>query len=108
MRISDWSSDVCSSDLERTEDHDVAHARSLAADLDAGRADESLRVWLAEHRKPGGDAVAPGGRQPSRHPGHAGEGPDEEQRVGKLRRSDKSRVGTGCVSTARFGWSHDH
>src|SRR3546814_1090905 len=53
MRISDWSSDVCSSDLigeEQLQAIDEAHAvHRVAADADAGRLAESERGGL-RHR----------------------------------------------------------
>src|SRR3546814_7004804 len=83
MRISDWSSDVCSSDLSGNSrlDKDVA-ARS-----------ENL---LADHgaviRQTGPDR-----RLNPRAPGQI-----------RRHRSEESRVGKECVSTCRSRWSQDH
>src|SRR3546814_3440186 len=53
MRISDWSSDVCSSDLTRDWLQSFAWLRDLAASSprpEAARLPEPLtRLWLAEH-----------------------------------------------------------
>src|SRR3546814_20160538 len=48
MRISDWSSDVCSSDLDRTPDQDVP-------DPEAGREAERQRDRQPEHGAGEGD-----------------------------------------------------
>src|SRR3546814_4651516 len=40
MRISDWSSDVCSSDLRQAEHLDLAHCRGLRADAEKDRAEQ--------------------------------------------------------------------
>src|SRR3546814_4231272 len=52
MRISDWSSDVCSSDLQLVafllEDREIAHARRQQ------QADAALR--RAQHQRPAGEA----------------------------------------------------
>src|SRR3546814_8150209 len=82
MRISDWSSDVCSSDL-----------------ADPGRragAGERLPARLGDHPLPG--AV------------DRRDGP--QHRAGLLRpdlaRSEARRVGKECVSTHRSGWLPYH
>src|SRR3546814_17415591 len=98
MRISDWSSDVCSSDLPRF--------RSTLAKVEAGlrRGSNMLRYateddfglpetafnfctfWLIE-------ALHFTGR-------------DSEARA--LFSSEERRVGKECVSTCRYRWSPDH
>src|SRR3546814_2799872 len=82
MRISDWSSDVCSSDLsaERWElvEHEQQPVRSCA------------RVQLLGQAAP--DLVE--------------DEPDE--RLGPADRSDERRVGKECVSTCRSRWSQYH
>src|SRR3546814_16484677 len=92
MRISDWSSDVCSSDLIDPD----ADCQGLSADHD-----QSLR------RIPGGVAqrlVAPlagtGRRLGHLYPGLAGDRGDPQ-------RSEERRVGEECVSTCRSRWSPD-
>src|SRR3546814_10544761 len=84
MRISDWSSDVCSSDLDL--------AIVGGKDDMAGRGDESVADLAAGL---GADRdileVGIGRRQP---PG--------------LRRSEERRVGKECVSTCRSRWSPSH
>src|SRR3546814_2851458 len=79
MRISDWSSDVCSSDLR----------------LSDRRADPGARVDLPALRwREGADQhrlQCPGARDQSDH-----------------RRSEERRVGKECVSTCRSRWSPYH
>src|SRR3546814_20955915 len=99
MRISDWSSDVCSSDLERL----YTNAR-FAKDRD----DPGERVGSLAHYPWAGDPrpdcqpeivltccrFSPSRTAP---PGHAGAGRSEERRVGKE-----------CVSTCSSRWSPHH
>src|SRR3546814_8029889 len=89
MRISDWSSDVCSSDLGPVEGEAIAVKIDKLADLDKHKG--QLRgkvVFLDELReyKPGDEADF------KRHDG----------------RSEARRVGKECVSTCRSRWSPDH
>src|SRR3546814_1349028 len=79
MRISDWSSDVCSSDLHPAGQLDVAHA--LAAHLGQGDLDAALFADNA--------AVL-----------HA-----LVLAAQALVRSEERRVGKECVSTCRSRWS---
>src|SRR3546814_15650667 len=88
MRISDWSSDVCSSDLAL--EHGVAAATILPAKAPAHRHDQ-LRIAFD------GDAVIFN---------------DESERVSQEggieafhRRSEERRVGKECVSPCRSRWS---
>src|SRR3546814_9228404 len=91
MRISDWSSDVCSSDLFRGD----------AGLLEGGLEDLARhRPRLAQHQAfPGeltdADAAAAGERVFLRH--------EDDQP-----RSEESRVGKECVSTCRSRWSPHH
>src|SRR3546814_10630644 len=79
MRISDWSSDVCSSDLPDTGQPDVP---------------QELR-----RREAGGDRTAAG----------QGRGrPDPPGGGGLETRSEERRVGKECVSTCRSRWSPYH
>src|SRR3546814_1158618 len=82
MRISDWSSDVCSSDLHG-----------------------DFRRDRPERRNPGGSpggTAAQGGGQARLHPGGAAAPPAETGR------SEERRVGKECVSTCRSRWSPYH
>src|SRR3546814_5783098 len=83
MRISDWSSDVCSSDLRR-------HRDALRY-----RGHRSRRVDRVLGRVPDGD------RQGARLV--------RGRRVGRNRvKSEERRVGKECVSTCRSRWSPYH
>src|SRR3546814_14352063 len=50
MRISDWSSDVCSSDLEFAGRIETAGARCALAGDDAGAGDDASGLRLADHQ----------------------------------------------------------
>src|SRR3546814_4999276 len=81
MRISDWSSDVCSSDLLALVAEDAVH-RVLRGDVEVRHvAQDDLRGLAAAF---GGD------------PFHVG------------LRSEERRVGKECVSTCRSRWSPYH
>src|SRR3546814_16333877 len=98
MRISDWSSDVCSSDLCR------AHARLLGAVLARGRA--RRRGQCVRGRRSGTDHAAGPGRAVSRRTdGRLGL---RVCRAHRRLRSEERRVGKECVSTCRSRWSPYH
>src|SRR3546814_21083795 len=101
MRISDWSSDVCSSDLDRLRNEDVLlladaeHPLQRRAQLLARPDDVLLEaapglpvapLELVEHA-----LVEEGHQGLDRHP-----------------RSEERRVGKECVSTCRSRWSQSH
>src|SRR3546814_2160990 len=89
MRISDWSSDVCSSDLSAAMDEQVEG-------IDGGEAGEKPRRrdgHRTHFQRLGQHLKTDGGKQ------HA---------AGKSQRSEERRVGKECVSTCRSRWSPDH
>src|SRR3546814_19240691 len=88
MRISDWSSDVCSSDL-------LVDVVIGAVDRGADRElDKGAAVALTDI---GGHFVDPG------------DPPDRRlDALGDLRRSEERRVGKECVSTCRSRWAQNH
>src|SRR3546814_15248182 len=97
MRISDWSSDVCSSDLDidRLRAHLLPFLELQRPVVDAGRQAEAVlgerrlaRVVAAEHAVELAD-------------GDVALVDDEE-------RSEARRVGEACVSTGRYRWSPYH
>src|SRR3546814_5508005 len=98
MRISDWSSDVCSSDL-RTQGE-----RSLAARGERGQRGEPL-----EH-----NGELEDGERVVIHVGSASSRRGRREVTGGstpglcLVRSEERRVGEECVSTYRSWWSPSH
>src|SRR3546814_7599130 len=81
MRISDWSSDVCSSDLHRSDlGLDPRHVAELEATVHACMSSKERRLFVSSAR---------------RHQKH-------------LLRSEERRVGKECVSTCRSRWSPYH
>src|SRR3546814_15692996 len=116
MRISNWSSDVCSSDLDRArlaieavgvdlvgesrEQADIIGAVSEAeVPVHLGRAFEQVGEGVPAERERGGKAD----RRPERI-AHA-DGFAERQDARFVDRSEERRVGKECVSTCRYRWS---
>src|SRR3546814_11819888 len=100
MRISDWSSDVCSSDLLRLVDdgadmaalgHRVAHLRAVEHRLDD--ADRLALAALVDEDAGRGDTALAG---------------VDEHALPRRRRSEERRVGKEGVSTCRSRWSPYH
>src|SRR3546814_14902985 len=89
MRISDWSSDVCSSDLRRT--------RSMSASL--GSALIVLSVTGRDSGRTGSTRTTTQG-EPSSAVGSG--------KAACVTRSEERRVGKECVSTCRSRWSPEH
>src|SRR3546814_20749856 len=102
MRISDWSSDVCSSDLGRKQLFAIGDAVFLAHVFKAGRLPGFVARLDDERGHPGLELI--GVRlEPAMFGLHESEG----ERIEGLR-SEERRVGKECVSTCRSGWSPDH
>src|SRR3546814_11686392 len=99
MRISDWSSDVCSSDLLRLARSGLATARALVAggaQVRLGDDNAASRVAAEAagfQTLPLNDAALAGCAGLVLAPGV---------------RSEERRVGKECVSTCRSRWSPDH
>src|SRR3546814_16288757 len=92
MRISDWSSDVCSSDLPD-------FVRALGA-IGAHRGAVRAHQIVAGDRR--FEQVAVSGRQRAVEIAAVGDDPRFVQR------SEERRVGKECVSTCRYRWSPYH
>src|SRR3546814_3288457 len=94
MRISDWSSDVCSSDLSRD--------------------DEGAAIWQQHSlRTPSAARLSPSKPQKSGETYHDTHSYSWRYRVCRCQhrthcRSEERRVGKECVSTCRSRWSPDH
>src|SRR3546814_20491844 len=100
MRISDWSSDVCSSDLECR-----AHFRGVLDLLDAlgirHVVDHRLVRGLDYYTRTAFEFVIAGREGQQQALGGGG-------RYDGLVRSEERRVGKECVSTCRSRWSPSH
>src|SRR3546814_19115685 len=114
MRISDWSSDVCSSDLKGREARklsmaahrflDPQHLVPLRHAFGAGKAaDLQLSGVPAGREMRDGDILA---LARTRRDDHAP--PARHRRVERGLRSEERRVGKECVSTCRSRWSPYH
>src|SRR3546814_20578362 len=99
MRISDWSSDVCSSDLDLSIDTGlhILRQQASAAIMDPGAIDEERGVIKGEERLRNSPAAIVGVKQL------------EIIAAGTLLpRSEERRVGQECVSTCRSRGSPSH
>src|SRR3546814_6367252 len=96
MRISDWSSDVCSSDLEGADQvlAGVGVDPGLAADRGV---DHGQQCGGHVHDR---DAPHPGGGDKAGEVGR--------RSTAEAHRSEERRVGKECVSTCRSRWSPSH
>src|SRR3546814_12723021 len=96
MRISDWSSDVCSSDLSLRRASDrpsrVRQGACGPAGAVRGGGRGAVKPWLTD-RAAAGATVRPG---------------EGCSTGGTPHRSEERRVGKECVSTCRSRWSPDH
>src|SRR3546814_18156493 len=106
MRISDWSSDVCSSDLRveaalRERLHVTVHRLDLVAPRSLGR--QELVLHLLEMLA---NDMQAGVRQQVMDVGDPpGAGVlDRDHGIARAARSEERRVGQVCVSTCRYRW----
>src|SRR3546814_15150699 len=104
MLISDWSSDVCSSDLTRGAHPQTTQARERLGHARGGRGAD--RKWLSRKVFSSAGAVSCAPRiafsrrrsLPARRTRPSAPGP-------AARRSEERRVGKECVSTGRSRWA---
>src|SRR3546814_3277867 len=98
MRISDWSSDVCSSDLDRLKQVDRRRRRQQPL-ARARHLDHVGGVEVAALRLRGLPLL-------DDHEAISGRGREREVDVAAPRRSEERRVGKGGVSSGSFrGWA---
>src|SRR3546814_16394144 len=101
MRISDWSSDVCSSDLPRFDDP-VGDEPDDRGEKDDDAKDE-IPVAERVHRPAGLDDARGFLREAEQQDieltGHD---------IAGIARSEERRVGKECVSTCRSRWAANH
>src|SRR3546814_15465070 len=101
MRISDWSSDVCSSDLGGADEPDrLVFKRAAAADGDALGRKAGLGVEAE------GDVGR--ARKLCAHIARAIGNVGAAGKLAQQHRSEERRVGKECVSTCRSWWSPSH
>src|SRR3546814_11103906 len=101
MRISDWSSDVCSSDLR-----DIPRLQKRPEFLAAARAHKWAANGLVLQALQRGDDNGPrAGFTVTRKVGNAVIRNRARRRLKEAARSEERRVGKGCVRTCRCRWS---
>src|SRR3546814_17789429 len=98
MRISNWSSDVCSSDLELDQRGKTGNERRFLAE---GSTRISKRAACMRN---GGRQFGKAENEGGVHHRAQDRRDKKAQRTG-LRRSEEPRVGKECVSTCRSRWS---
>src|SRR3546814_15216722 len=97
MRISDWSSDVCSSDLPGIWSNDQVRGwTNVTKAVHAAGGKIVLQLWHVGRIS-----------HPSYLNGETPVAPSAIQPKGPVR-SEERRVGKECVSTCRSGWSPYH
>src|SRR3546814_13545480 len=107
MRISDWSSDVCSSDLGwRTEWARTGRAVAKCAGWNAIAATDSGEEAAAPTALPRQAALALGRNTTNLQ--HLERGLQELAARLAADRSEERRVGKGCVSRCRSRWAPSH
>src|SRR3546814_12304152 len=97
MRISDWSSDVCSSDLDSPLEQPLLLGERFAANEQRHRKLMVLAVSLEVLRDLRGQFARRLDDQRARHPRAGAAGGQD--------RSEERRGGKECVSTCRSRWS---
>src|SRR3546814_13138743 len=98
MRISDWSSDVCSSDLYRSPIPESCRWRTWAADPE-GMTGDALKDFIDNNLFPQLQNLHEYSNTPSAF---------VVRSVFEDARSEERRVGKECVSTCRSRWSPYH
>src|SRR3546814_16363137 len=104
MRISDWSSDVCSSDLIANMAVDAKGDKggAVTVDFDSPADPATVLDWF------NGKLGAAGFSLTTKGNGLVGTTDEGKPFRLDLARSEERRVGKECVSTCRFRWSPDN
>src|SRR3546814_17484274 len=102
MRIIDWSSDVCSSDLQH--DHICPAQIQLLHKAGPGDIAKNHRITLFTRTSDGIGVGVDRDKWLFMPPEHLRDHPSETAKT----RSAERRVGKECVSTCRSLWSPDH
>src|SRR3546814_7744633 len=100
MRISDWSSDVCSSDLVTADKSGVTIGYDTAAPIDLSGSITGIHTSIAIASGPAHGTASIAGDVVTYTPASGYYGADS--------RSEERRVGKECVSTCRSRWSPYH
>src|SRR3546814_2595488 len=104
MRISDWSSDVCSSDLSSPNGGNIAIVGASETERVGVVPDMSM---IQLHADAARRALKDAGLTPADVDGIA-TAETQVIEVAAMLRSEERRVGKECVSTSRSRWSPDH
>src|SRR3546814_2384807 len=110
MRISDWSSDVCSSDLRARHERRGLETREQRVEpgfsLDLPDTKHSTTPIFALRTNP--RVLGAADNPPATGGSHATGSPPADRARGSESRSDERRVGKECVSKGSFRWSPYH
>src|SRR3546814_12613058 len=111
MRISDWSSDVCSSDLDQSRGEQASATDEKAADEMPATFLHTIRMRRIQQQRAGADRER-NDAQPRREigPDPRRQFPDYlwKPEYAAVKRSEERRVGKEYVSTCRYRWSPYH
>src|SRR3546814_18599083 len=97
MRISDWSSDVCSSDLLKLTHEETGRVFRFEILLSSPLFERIVLPFIQNLARLGIDATV-----------RVVDTAQYQQRIMNYDRSEERRVGKECVSTCRTRWSPDH
>src|SRR3546814_13501386 len=100
MRISDWSSDVCSSDLRRESLYDSVGLHGVGEDARSGDAPAK-----SDHAQ---QLIANAEDEPAETTGQHQQHEENPDTARECLRSEERRVGKECVSPGRSRWSPSH
>src|SRR3546814_14517788 len=109
MRISDWSSDVCSSDLsphnEQQSERTIARKENPAKQSNVkNRVGESIQSDMRGAERCFAPAGQPVASECGNDPGTDQRDQRDHRREGKTPRSEERRSGKGWVSTCSLRW----